>query len=535
MRITRDPTRETAGANDADSRPQKLLGAGLLLLTFSLGFLIAHLGWHHPLIEGVTHFIRQPAATAAALLHPPDLPTLTLDLAFRDYDRLLQRREQALRLGVHGTTGEEPVPATISTADAAVEVDLRLPPGPAQPLAGETWPLEAHVQGDGTLLGLRRFLLRPAREDAVQALGYLETLRRAGHLVPRAQVVHLIVNGSERGRYLLLEQPGAEMLAAHDCPDCVLVAFDPSAYWATAGRLGQALPGSGFQYAQVTLIPPPDTVDAPLSAEAIAARHEAFDLLERLRHRAAQPSDVLDVERTASLLAMTALWYGTPEVDWRGLTFAYDPTSGRLEPVAPPGLPASLAPLPDRVLDDATIRLALVRTLRTLSQPDALAQLQADLAPQMESFQQALGTATSPWETLAAHQTVIRRQIAPSPILFATLYPGEAGLTLRLDNAQPFPVVIVGLDLGENLFLPIDPSWVVEPEATQLVGSASGVVIRAAVDSMPRTVYLEVPPEALDTGAPPGAEVGVVARLLGLGTQHRVIATPGLEPEGSAP
>jgi hypothetical protein len=76
---------------------------------------------------------------------------------------------------------------------------------------------------------------------------------------------------------------------------------------------------------------------------------------------------------------------------------------------------------------------------------------------------------------------------------------------------------------------------VVEPEATQLVGSASGVVIRAAVDSMPRTVYLEVPPEALDTGAPPGAEVGVVARLLGLGTQHRVIATPGLEPEDSAP
>lgn len=535
MRITRDPTRETAGENDADSRPQQLLGAGLLLLTFSLGFLIAHLGWHQPLIDGITRFIRQPAATAAALLHPPDLPTLTLDLAFRDYDRLLQRREQALRLGVHGATGEEPVPATIGTADATVEVDLRLSPGPAHPLAGETWPLEAAVQGDGTLLDLRRFLLRPAGADALHTLGYLETLRQAGHLVPRAQVVRLVVNGSDRGRYLLLEQPGAEMLAAHDCLDCALVAFDANAYWAAAGRLRQALPGSGFQYAQVTLIPTPDTGDAPLAPEAIAARHEAFDLLEALRDGAVQPSDVLDVERTASLLAMTALWHGTPEVDWRGLTFAYDPTGGRLEPVAPLGFPASLAPLPDRVLDDATIQLALVRTLRTLSQPDALAQLQADLAPQMEAFQQALGTATSPWETLADHQTVIRRQIAPAPILFATLYPGEAGLTLRLDNAQPFPVVIVGLDLGENLFMPIERIWVTEPGTTQLVDSASGVVIRAAVDSMPRTVYLEVPPEALDTGAPPGAEVGVVARLLGLGTQHRVVATPRLEPEGGAP
>ena len=533
MRITRDRTSSASRARGADSptRPRQLLGAGLLLLAFCLGFLVAWQGWHQAVIDGLTRFARQPGAAVAALIRPPDLPTLTVDLAFRDYDRLLASRAQALRLGVHVPTGEEPVPATIRHAGSTVEVGLRLPPGPAQLFEGEAWPLAVIVPDDGALFGLRRFLLRPADEDALLTLGYLEALRQHDHLVPRAQVVRLVLNGRDHGRYLLLEQPAAELLLAHNRQGSVLVTFDPGAYWAAAARLGDALPGSGFQYAQVAPVPMADAPDAILSPETSVA----LDLLQALADGTVAPADALDVERTASLLATTALWRGAPALDWRGLTFAYDPADGRLEPVVPVGPGAPLAPLPDLVLDDPTLQMVLIRTLETLGQPGALSQLQADMMPQMEAFQMALDTTVSPWESVADHQTVIRRRIAPSPILFATLYPAQSGLTVRLDNIQPFPVAIVGLDLGEYLFLRIDPDWVIDPAEAPLVGSSSSVVMRAAVDSMPRTVHLQVPPEALPTGAPPGGQVEVVARFLGLEAQHVVVATPRLEPEGEAP
>jgi hypothetical protein len=523
------------GADDSPGQHRQLLGAGLLLLTFSLGFLVARQGWHQLLIDGVTRFIRQPVAAVTALLQPPDAPTLTVDLAFRDYDRLLDIRDQALRLGVNVATEEGAVPATIQHADSTVEVSLRLPPGPAQPLAGETWPLEVVVQGDDALFDLRRFLLRPAAEDALRTMGYLEALRQAGHVVPRTHVVRLSLNGSDKGRYILLEQPAAEMLAAQDRQDSALVTFDPGAYWAAAARLGQALPGSGFQYARVTLIPPVDAVDSPLSPESSAARREASDLLQALSDGAVQPADALDVERTASLLAMTALWHGAPELDWRGLTFIYNPTSGRLEPVAPIGPPAPVAPVPDLLMSDPRLQVALVRAIKALSQPDVLSELQTDLAPQIAQFQGALGTAEAPWPSLSGHQTVMRHQIAPSPILFATRYPGRPGLILRLDNVQPFPVEIVGLDVGENLFLPVDPAWVVEPAKAPLVDSVEGVVLNAAVGSIARTVYLQVPPAALSTGTPPVGEVQVVARLFGLEAQHVVAATTHPEPAADVP
>jgi hypothetical protein len=96
-------------------------------------------------------------------------------------------------------------------------------------------------------------------------------------------------------------------------------------------------------------------------------------------------------------------------------------------------------------------------------------------------------------------------------------------------------VEIVGLDVGENRFLPVDPTWVVDPAEAPLIGSPAGVVMRAAVDSMPRTIYLRVPPEAFSTGAAPGGQLEIVARLLGLQAQQTVVATPRLEPEVDAP
>ena len=130
-----------------------------------------------------------------------------------------------------------------------------------------------------------------------------------------------------------------------------------------------------------------------------------------------------------------------------------------------------------------------------------------------------------PWPALEAHQATMRHQIAPAVALLAALEPGEDGPVVRLNNVLPFPVEIVALDVGENVFLSADPAWVDEFGRDLLVEDAEGVVLRAATDSRVRTVRLRVPPEVLGHISQPASEISVVARLWGLEGQHVVVAT----------
>lgn len=529
MRIEREgsPATPQPVAAPSQTRPNALLQAGLLVLAFALGFAIARTEIYRPLTDLVTIFLQRPAFVATTMLSRSDLPTLTVDLDFAAYQRLLDAREQALLLGANVVGAGDAVPATLRTADGAVAIDVRLPQGPADALIGETWPFEVAVQAPETLFDLRRFTLTPVEETVLSTWGYVAALRRAGLLAPRLQLVRLVVNGTDRGLTLLEESPAAEMLAAAERPAGVLVAFDSSAYWEAAAHLGGALSGSGFQYARVVSLP--TGTCAAEEPEIQAACDEAASLLQALQAGTVAPSQALDVEKTAAFLALTALWRGSPELDWRTLTFAYDPATARLEPVGRGAALAPVAPLPDALLDDPHLQVALARALEALGQPAALASLQDDLQPDLESLRLALGpgagTLEMPWPALEAHQATMRRQVAPAVALLAALEPGEDGLVVRVGNLMPFPVEVVALDVGENAFLSADPAWVDGAERELLVEGAEGVVLRAATDSGVRTVRLRVPPEALGPMSQPAGEVGVAARLWGLEGQHVVVAT----------
>lgn len=533
MRVTKGNTRTAPRADTVHSRPRSnvVLQVSLLILVFTLGFVIHQQGWHRPIVSFAVSFVQRPAFTATALIHRSDLPTLHIDLRFEDYQRLLDKRAQAQRLGVNIASDQDYVPASISHADATVAVQMRLLEGLAGALNGEAWPFEVAVQDDGMLLDLRRFTLVPADATALSTWGYLETLRRANLPSPCYYLVHLILNGSPKGLYALEEQPTAESLAAQGRPESVVVYFDRSVYWEAYARLADTLPGSGFQYAQIAAdcAALPDTIEQ-VSMPADACGDAVRDL-QALQAGECVPSDALNVDKVGTFLALTTLWRGTSELDWRTVRLAYDPVTARFEPIGGGANPMPVAPLPDSFTDDPKIQMAYVRALTQFSHPDYLAQLQADLRNDLETLQRALGADMGylelPWMALETHQGVMRHQIAPSRTLFAYVEADDAALVLRLSNVQPFPVEIVSLDIGENAFLPVSPAWVAESDRALLVDVPDAVVLRAAVASTRRSVHLRVPPEALPashewSGQAPDA-IRVVTRLFGLTSQNILI------------
>jgi hypothetical protein len=526
VRVTKGDTREDRPAPPLSPlrSPSGVLQVGLLVLAFVAGFVIHQQGWHRPLAAFAISLVRRPAFTTTALLHRSDLPSLRVDMRFRDYQRLLDKRSQALHLGVNVVSGQDYVPASMSDGDVDVAVQVRLLEGPAEGLRGETWPFQVVVQNDGTLFDLRRFTLVPADGTVLAAWGYLETLRRADLLSSRYRLVHLIWNGSPKGVYVVEEQPTAESLSDRGRAGSAVVHFDQSVYWDAYAQLGDALPGSGFQYVQIVT----DCVSAlPVCDDAV--RH-----LQALQAGARVPSDALDVDQVGAFLALTTLWRGTSELDWRAVRLAYDPATTRFELIGAGGVLSSVAPLPDRFTDDPLVQMAYARALIEFSHPDYLARLQADLGDEMESLQRALGAEMGylelPWAALETHQAVMRHQIAPSHPLFARVEASGAAddaLVLRLSNVQPFPVEVVGVDIGENVFLNLDPAWVAESDRAVLVDVPDAVVLRAAVASATRDIHLRVPPEALPKGREwdwqnPG-EIRIVTRLFGLTNQNIVV------------
>jgi len=495
--------------------PSGVLQAALLALAFVTGFVIHQQGWHRPLVS----FIQRPAFAATALLRRSDLPTLYVDMQFEDYRRLLDKHEQAMRLGVNIVSDQDYVPADVRYDDTGAAVEMRLLQGPVD---GE-WPFDVVLQDDGTLLDLHHFTLAPAGPNVLSTWGYLETLRRAGLLSARYHILELVFNGSSKGVYVLEEQLASEPPDG-ERPGLSVVHFDHSAYWDAYAQLGDALPGSGFQYARIVANCDP----ASLLCDDIVPSLQTLESGERA------PSDVMDTDRVGAFLALTTLWRGTPELDWRTTYLGYDPATMRFEPVGASGGLSPIAPLPGYFTGDPLIQIAHARALIEFSRPDYLAQLRSDLENDMNGLQRALGAEMGylelPWAALETHQAIMRRQLTPAHTLFARIEADEAdtALVLHISNTQPFPIEIVGLDIGENVFLDVNPGWVIESDRALLVDTPDGVVLRAAIESAPRNARLRVPPESLPRGHEwdwqnPG-EIHIVTRLFGV-AEHDIVVT----------
>jgi hypothetical protein len=533
VRITRgdaDSTPRTPAARSR-SRSNAILQITLLFLACALGFFVHQQGLYRPLATLAVSLVRQPAFTIAALFHRSDLPTLYVGIKFKNYQLLLDKREQALQLGANVASDQDYVPATVYLANSTSTVQVRLPAGPATELSGERWPFEVVIEGNATLLDMHHFALAPADATALSAWGYLETLQREGLLAPRYRLVRLVLDGSPRGLYTLEELPGTESLGR---PGNSVVYFDSSAYWEAWAGLGNAPPDSGFQYAQAAANCP--TADA--------ACQEAVQALRALQAGELAPSEALDVDKMGAFLALTTLWRGNADLDWRTLRLAYNPATARFEPIGAGASSLPVFPLPETIIDDPQVQVAYARALARYSRPEYLTQLQADLGDDFQMLQRdswiELGGVGSPWPTLEAHQATMRRQLAPARTLLANIETADnTTLVLRLANVQPFPVEITGLDVGEDALLAIDPAWVDASDRALLVDEAGAVVLRAAVASAPRALHLRVPLEALPTGHEwdwlTADQIRVVTRLYRLEGQEIVVAAQPDVPGGGGP
>jgi hypothetical protein len=477
-------------------------------------------------------FVTTPSLMLRAARSRAALPRLQMDVALSGYQLLTGAPEGGVII--------EPVcvPVTFaldSTPVAARVCRVDIEPGATN---GALPILSVDVEGDGMLLGMRRAVLAPATPDTALAVQYLNALRAVGLPAPKFAVVRATVNGSSWGLYTVEELVSAETLSqATGVPGGVVASFE-----APPGMtMPPGAPGSGFARAQLTVARAVDGAssdwvsaaeDNPAPAAVVT---EAVDRLQGVLMGTVRPSEVLDAERFGQFMALTALWRGVLTPDWRTFRLIYDPASGGFTPLGTARPHSALAPLPAQFLDDPGIQHAYVQALKVLSDPGHITVHLNDsdlLVAYLMLGGDARG-ADAPHDVLAANQSAMRVLITPLQTLKAWLLDDDGYLHLALEATEPYPVEVLGLDLGEQGVVVLERGWVLEPSPGAALVDSPEVVLRARITDVPVVARIRIPLDELShTVSDAGLDMWVVTRVWGL--DERVPVRVVVSQAGSA-
>ena len=525
---------------------------GVLVLLFVLGLAIGDQEWQLALgdVRAFWNRLFQPAAAG------PDLPALIVDMSFASYDDLLGQRAQALRDGVYIPSGQDFVTATIRIEGSVVPVRMRLFEGLTEHLGeGEKWGFEVRTRQNQQLLGMQRFYLQdPADNNWLGQWAFARALERAGVLVARYQFVHLVFNGDTWGTYALQEGFGNELLAAQGRPAGVIVRFDAGLLWRSIAHFGgdaQAayadpvanLSAADLQYLELDAYRDADIAGDPaLSAERV----QALAMLRALQTGQVTASEVFDVEQYGRFLALVDLWGATKGTSLVNLRYYYSADTGRLEPI---GFNANALGTDGRLSLDATygdpaLQAAYAQEALRISQPAYLAQLRAELEPELQRLQQAVASehedVESPWDALVARQEQIRRSLNPVQPVLAYLGPAKESsdgvIRVYVGNVLNLPVEIVGFDVHGATVLPPDREWLQETSTGLLTYAADRMILRAfspAQAPVVRYARFDIPlaeihrrDSELDFTQP--VDVQVITRIPGLSNTQMTLAQEGV-------
>lgn len=268
------------------------------------------------------------------MLKPVELPQLVVDIKFKNFQKLQEKRRQAISKGLLVTGKDDFVPAKIRHNGETTSVKLRLKGDLLDHIKGDKWSFRVKVKGKDHLFGMRVFSIQNPSVRGFQggALFYA-TLQHYGVMAPRYKLVQLIVNGNDMGIMSIEEHFSKEMLESSGRKESVIIRFDESLVWnATDGRKHAGL-GGHFDNYHIAEIDAFGTKKIAKSTRLKKDFKIAVGLLRAFESGEMAPSEVFDAELMGRYIAVSELWGSWHSFSWRNLRFYYNPITAKLEPI----------------------------------------------------------------------------------------------------------------------------------------------------------------------------------------------------------
>lgn len=544
--------------------------AALLLAAFLLGAVVYRSG----IVRPVTEYLRGLAAAGPFMQKLPapvqeaaknvqdesrlylnnGLPTLYIDLKFKYYTKLLEKRDEAIKLGILNTTDADFVPAQVSLALGGPKMDteMRLKGDWTDHLEGDKWSFRFKMKGEGQVMGMKEFNLQtPAARNFLNEWAFHQDLIKEGVLTTRYRFVNLLLNGKLLGIYAIEEHFAPELIESQGRRQGLIIRFNEDLmwdnmtnFWASSIFQESNLSVTSEQSAPIDAFKENKIVKDPtLSEEAQAAKN----LLRAFQDGTLPASKVFDVTLTGRYFAMHDLWDAAHGVAWHNLRFYYNPVTARLEPIAYDGEPFDvhdpMANISDtfietRIFNDPQIRAAYARELYRITQPGYITDLKKALSPEHNALLSALkiefpltasyDTKSVPvdWSLLARRAKMLQIELQPADVMRGTYQALNV-----LPGAQGKPAL--SLDLVNLMMLPLDVQRV-EIDGKTAAAASLPATLAPVMDPQNNRfdpTRIDIPlqgDEGFDGKKAPKVEV--VAKISGLPKEFRLELTGGTLP-----
>nr|MCS5590554.1 CotH kinase family protein [Candidatus Thioglobus sp.] len=305
-----------------------------------------------------------------------DLPEVYIDIKFKHFRKLQEKRKESLQQGVLITRADDYVPAQIRHEGRTVKVKLRLKGDWARNPSDKKMSFRVQVKDGDHLLGMRRFSLQNPKARIYDGDRlFFEAIKRESILAPRHSFVDLTVNGTKMGIMALEEHFSKELLESQGRRAGVILKFDESMVWLaeSGASKGRGFEGIYDNYKNATI--KPFRLNRIKSSKKLTNELEsATRLLRAFVGGTLKPSQVFDPILMGRFIAVGDFWGAWHGLRWHNLRFYYNAITGYLEPI---GFDAGIAynqkpvhdptaePIVAKILDDS-IRKVYMETLERL-------------------------------------------------------------------------------------------------------------------------------------------------------------------------
>ena len=255
-------------------------------------------------LEGPLGEVQKNISDEVRMYEENGLQTLYIDLKFKYYQKMLDKRAEALKVGILQTTDEDFVPVQVQLSDGPeLDAKIRLKGDWTDHLQGDKWSFRIHLKSDGQILHFRQFSLQtPETRNFLNEWAFHENLLQEGILTTRYDFINVLLNGDLLGIYAIEEHFAPELIESQGRRQGVIIRFDEDLLWDNRANFWQdgfRLDNGAWQVtdessADITTFQESKVAADPvLKAEADAARAMLARLpdrrtarIESVRHRA---------------------------------------------------------------------------------------------------------------------------------------------------------------------------------------------------------------------------------------------------------
>lgn len=400
------------------------------------------------------------------------VPSVTITVKEKDFEKIKTKRADALKKGVLISSDEDLVSGKIAIGNQkATKIDFRLKGDwPDHLRDDKKWSFRIISNGDETVRGMRKFSIQnPRARGLLWEWLFNKVIKDEGLIGLRYDFVNLVLAVKQENDNPT-EYIEAGIMAWEEAFDKILIennekreglilAFDESLYWSDQER------EKYFKLSHKTYSKKLRDVDsAPIKvfnqskvfADPVLKKQLtiATEMLEGLRQGDYKLSDVFDVDKLTTFVALTNLFGGSHGLVWHNIRIYYNPITNKFEPVSFDSNSGAkineIHQYPFYTKEDAVYQTALLKKLKWVSDSDFVNAFISRHNEELNALKLSFITEYAipiDLSQLEYNSNFIKKHINPGTLITANLDSYTDGsLVVTIDNLTNHKVTVASLE-----------------------------------------------------------------------------------------